>query len=442
MGSGALAQVRHEKKDVVVGPIRDRILELRRVRASELRPNPLNWRTHPERQRAALRGLLAEIGFADALLARETEDGALELIDGHLRAETTPDAEVPVLILDVDEAEAAKLLATVDPLSAMAEAEPEALQTLLSSFEIESSAVRTMLDALAKEAGVEIEKHLAALDSGPEIGRADELREKWGVERGQLWRIGRHRLLCGDSTSRADVERLMDGQRAVLFATDPPYLVDYDGTNHPGTKVSRNRPSLNKDWSESYRDFDRSDQGDGLYDGFVSVVLEVAIRENAAWYCWHASRRQAMVEAVWERHGAFVHQQIIWTKERPVLTRSWYLWQHEPCFFGWVKGKKPPKGAGATPLSSVWALPSISRSEDIDHPTPKPVECFAIPMLQHTDEGDVCYEPFSGSGTQIVAAEQTGRRCFAMELAPEFVAVTLERLAGLKLTPELEEPSR
>jgi len=100
--------------------VRDRIKELRRVKASQLHPNPRNWRTHPQPQQDALRGLLAEVGFADALLARQREDGELELIDGHLRAETTPDQMVPVLVLDVSADEAAKILATHDPLASMA----------------------------------------------------------------------------------------------------------------------------------------------------------------------------------------------------------------------------------------------------------------------------------------------------------------------------------
>ncbi len=286
-----------------------------------------------------------------------------------------------------------------------------------------------MLDRLAKEYGVLAVGPASNVDAEPQIGRADELRKKWGTELGQLWILGDHRLLCGDSTSPADVTRLMNGEKAVLFATDPPYLVDYTGENHPGTKASQDRPSLNKDWSSSYRDFDGSEQGDGLYDGFIKVAVEIAIREDAAWYCWHASRRQAMVEAAWEKHGAFVHQQVLWCKDRAILTRSWYLWQHEPCFFGWVRGKKPPKNVAASPLSTVWSLPSVSRSEDIDHPTIKPVEVFAIPMRQHTEPGDICYEPFSGSGTQIVAAEQTRRRCYAMEVAPEFLAVGIQRWA-------------
>ena len=406
--------------------IRDRVVELRRVPARDLLPDPRNWRTHPKAQREALQGLLSEVGYAGALLARETDKG-LMLIDGHLRAETTPDTEVPVLVLDVDEREAVMLLASLDPLSAMAGADDQRLAEILRSVETSSEAVQNMFDRLAKENGILSVGQVSDVDAEPQIGRADELRKQWGSELGQLWLLGDHRLLCGDSTSRPDVQRLMNGERAILFASDPPYLVDYDGTNHPGTKVSKNRESLNKDWSGSYRDFDRSEEGDGLYDGFIGVAVDIAIREDAAWYCWHASRRQAMVEAAWERHGAFVHQQVVWSKDRGILTRSWFLWRHEPCFFGWLRGKKPPKNIAATPLSSVWELPSIARTEDVDHPTPKPVECFTIPMLQHTVEGDVCYEPFSGSGTQVIAAERTGRRCFAMEIAPEFVAVALQR---------------
>jgi hypothetical protein len=131
--------------------IRDRIKELRRVRAAELRPNPRNWRTHPSEQQDALRGVLAEVGYADALLARELPDGSLMLVDGHLRAETTPDAIVPVLVLDVDEQEADKILLTHDPLSAMATVSHERLRTLLTHVETESDAVRAMLERLAEE---------------------------------------------------------------------------------------------------------------------------------------------------------------------------------------------------------------------------------------------------------------------------------------------------
>ncbi len=133
--------------------IRDRIKELRRVPASQLLPNPLNWRTHPRRQQDALRGILAEVGYADALLARETPAGGLMLIDGHLRAETTPDALVPVLILDVDEAEAAKILATLDPLAAMAQADAGRLDRLLREVDTKNEALQELLARLADENG-------------------------------------------------------------------------------------------------------------------------------------------------------------------------------------------------------------------------------------------------------------------------------------------------
>lgn len=128
--------------------IRDRIRELRRAPARELRPNPRNWRTHPQRQQDALRGVLAEIGYADALLARELPDGTLELIDGHLRAEITPDEDVPVLVLDLDEREAAMLLALHDPLAALAEANEELLHDLLGQVETENAAVQALLDEM------------------------------------------------------------------------------------------------------------------------------------------------------------------------------------------------------------------------------------------------------------------------------------------------------
>jgi DNA modification methylase len=235
---------------------------------------------------------------------------------------------------------------------------------------------------------------------------------------GDLWILGDHRLLCGDSTSHDDVRRLMNGERAILFATDPPYLVDYDGSNHP---------TRNKDWSQSYGvTWDDSSQGAELYDGFIAAAVAEAITDDAAWYCWHASRRQAMLEACWEKAGAFVHQQIIWVKDRGVLTRSHYLWKHEPCFMGWRRPNRPPKVAEQT-LPSTWEMPSFAKDERPDHPTPKPLDAFGIPMRQHVARGGLCYEPFSGSGSQIMAGEANGRRVFAMEISPAYVDVAVER---------------
>ena len=212
--------------------IRDRIKELRRVKARELLRNPKNWRTHPAAQAHALRALLSEIGYADALIARELADGKLQLIDGHLRAETTPDEEVPVLVLDVTAEEADKLLLTLDPLAAMAEADSARLQGLLETVRTDDEALRELLRRTAGERLWRI-LHPQEVDEvavAPE--RADELQAKWGTERGQLWKIEEHRLLCGDCLDRAAVERLWSypgAQRIRLIWTDAPYGVDYAG---------------------------------------------------------------------------------------------------------------------------------------------------------------------------------------------------------------------
>jgi hypothetical protein len=136
--------------------IRDRIKELRRVKASELRPNPRNWRSHPQAQQDALRGVLAEVGWADAALAREEPGGDLVLLDGHLRGDVAGDEEIPVLVLDVTAEEGDKILATLDPLAAMAEADGQKLGELLASIETENEGLQSVLDGLASEHGIDL----------------------------------------------------------------------------------------------------------------------------------------------------------------------------------------------------------------------------------------------------------------------------------------------
>src|SRR5229473_3181731 len=159
--------------------IRDRIKELRRVKAYKLIPNPKNWRVHPKAQRDALRGLLAEVGYADALLARELADGRLMLIDGHLRAEMNPDALVPVLVLDVTEEEADKLLLSLDPLAAMAESDSERIKALLATVRTNSPAVEELFKRTAGNRLWEVLHPDEVKEAEVSPVRADELREKW-----------------------------------------------------------------------------------------------------------------------------------------------------------------------------------------------------------------------------------------------------------------------
>lgn len=380
-------------------------------------PYARNARTHSEAQVAEIAGSIREFGFVNPVLIGE--DGTL--IAGHgrvLAARLLGMETVPTITLAGLSDTQRRALVLADNRIALNAGWDEALLAL------------EMADL--KEAGVdlgitgfedgELDRLLAGTEgeeegSTPPVVIPEPPRNP--VSRtGDLWILGDHRLLCGDSTSHDDVRRLMNGERAVLFATDPPYLVDYDGSNHP---------TRNKDWSASYgTTWDDSSQGAELYDGFIAAAVAEAITEDAAWYCWHASRRQAMLEECWEKAGAFVHQQIIWVKDRGVLTRSHYLWKHEPCFMGWRRPNRPPKVAEET-LPSTWEMPSFAKQERPDHPTPKPLDAFGIPMRQHVARGGLCYEPFSGSGSQIMAGEANGRRVFAMEISPAYVDVAVER---------------
>ena len=164
--------------------IRDRIKEFRRVPARDLLPNPKNWRVHPEAQANALRGILADVGYVDALLVRENGNGRLVIIDGHLRAETTPDMEVPVLVLDVTEEEGDKILATFDPLGAMADADSEKLEALLSEIETDSEDLQEMLDELAVESGIvppniEFKEYDESVADDVEFHECPKCNHKW-----------------------------------------------------------------------------------------------------------------------------------------------------------------------------------------------------------------------------------------------------------------------
>lgn len=407
-------------------------------------PHPRNYNRHPEAQIGRIRASLRKFGQVRNIVVWQQYFVAGHGVAEAAMAEGWPTLRANVIPADWPEELVLAYLTADNELGRLSDPDEAALVALLQEsrqfdeelFEAIGYDDKRFEELLGRIRNSDEPQVLE--DAPAPLDKAEELRAKWSVEPGQLWAMGEQRLICGDCTDPAVVKRLMGGERAILFATDPPYLVDYDGNNHPHKWGEVDK---NKDWSKTYKDWDKATQGDGLYDGFVAVAIEEAILTNAAWYCWHASRRQAALEAVWEKHGAFVHQQIIWVKDRPVLTRSFYMWRHEPCFFGWVRGKEPPRRAEDYP-HSVWEIPTIAPGTETLHPTSKPLELFAIPIRQHTLPGEICYEPFSGSGSQIIACEQLGRRCRAVEISPEYVAVALERWSLLtQKEPALLEPA-
>lgn len=249
-------------------------------------------------------------------------------------------------------------------------------------------------------------------------------------QRGDIWLLDKHRLMCGDSTNADDVCRLMNGKKAALFATDPPYLVDYNCDNSPVTDTDyskRYRSIRNREKSvESANVTWDKEENDKLYSKFIDTSISHAIMPNAAWYCWHAGKKQGMLEDEWSRVNVIVHQQIIWVKTRAALTYSHYMWQHEPCLFGWIKNNKPPR-VSKKYLSTVWHCESVGKDIARLYPTSKPIKLFATPMEQHLSPDDICYEPFSGSGSQIIAGETMNRAVYAMEIEPKYVDATIRR---------------
>lgn len=238
---------------------------------------------------------------------------------------------------------------------------------------------------------------------------------------GDLWALGDHRLLCGDSTRAEDVERVLGGERATLLSTDPPYCVNYTGNDRP---IHDGKPS-GKDWSAVYREVDIKDLG-AFLDGIFSACLPL-IEPSAAIYVWHAHVQQPTIAAAFERHELLLHQVIVWVKPTATFGHCYYRWRHEPCAFGWRRGHRPEHGHGA--LETVWEIDWEGKQRVVgnEHPTQKPVRLFEIPMEQHTEPGAIVLEPFSGSGSQLIAAEKLNRRCRAIEIAPAFVDVAVRR---------------
>jgi len=238
---------------------------------------------------------------------------------------------------------------------------------------------------------------------------------------GAVWILGTHRLVCGDCTDAAIVAKCLNGVRPHLMVTDPPYGVEYD-------PAWRNDAGVNKQRRDAVANDDRADWSEAwaLFPGSVA-------------YIWHAGKHASTVQQSLERADFEIRSQIIWAKNRFALSRGHYHWQHEPCWYA-VKGET--NWAGDRSQSTLWSV--NVEILDTNHGTQKPVECMRRPILNNSSPGQAVYEPFSGSGTTIIACEQTGRTCHAIELSPAYVDLATKRWqdytgqkAALEATGEL-----
>ncbi len=396
-------------------PWRSRITGSGTIKVAEARPHALNFRLHPHGRSQALAASLDQVGWVQQIVVNTTTGN---LIDGHLRVELARqrgEAELPCLFVELEPDEERLVLASLDPIGAMATADQAKLSELLVSIDSQDEQVRTLIEQIVRQ------EHLV-LPAAAGLADPDEVPEPPAepVSRpGDLWLLGDHRLLCGDSTKAEDVQRLMAGERAGLMATDPPYLVDYQGGAHPTSEANKGAATKDKHW-DSYIDHEHSV---AFYVEFLRAALDCALTEDAAVYQAFGIMRTEVIWQSWREAGLLPHQVLVWVKSRSVLTYSHYMWNYEPLMYGWREGHmpaaKPPADAKA-----VWEIGSaIEDGAGSVHPTMKPVELIRRPIGYHTAPGDLLYEPFSGSGT----CQQLGRRCYALELSPAFVDVAVRR---------------
>jgi DNA modification methylase len=402
---------------------RNRIIGHGEEDPEKLLANPKNWRIHPEAQQDALRGVLAEVGWVqDTIVNKRTGF----VVDGHARVALaiTAKERVPVVYVDLSEKEEALVLATLDPLSAMAVPDEDLLAELLGGLEVGDEAVQALLDELGS-------KHVKRGQTDPDECPATPATPV--TRPGDLWLCGPHRVLCGDATDADAVGLLLGDREPPLMVTDPPYGIELDSEWRDRAGLNGCGPaeaSYMKHRTEGHTETTISGDTRADWSGAFELVPSLQ-----AAYVWHASVFTREVLDGLLRIGFLYPQQIIWNKGRTVLTRTHYWYQHEPCWY--VRKKNAPWFGKAGENSTVWDSPSPkfimggSGEEKFDHPTQKPVALCTRPILNHTKRGGLVYEPFLGSGSTLAAAELASRICCGLELDPKYVDVIVQRWQGL-----------
>jgi DNA modification methylase len=264
---------------------------------------------------------------------------------------------------------------------------------------------------------------LAALFTEPTAGNTDpddvpEVQPDPVTEPGDVWLLGSHRLVCGDSTDADTVAKALNGVKPHLMVTDPPYGVEYNAGWRNEAMPAKNDPKRWKDSSGRAVGKVQNDTRADWREAWALFPGDVA-------YVWHAGLYAGVVADSLAASGFALRSQIIWAKSNFAIGRGDYHWHHEPCWYA-VKESRKGHWAGDRKQTTLWQIPKPAKSET-GHSTQKPVECMKRPIENNSSPGQAVYEPFSGSGTTIIAAEMTGRACHAIELSPEYCDVAVRR---------------
>ena len=378
-------------------------VEQRKIEA--LIPYVNNSRTHSDEQVAQIAASVREFGWTNPILV----DGQNGIIAGHGRlaaARKLGLTEVPVIVLDhLSDAQKKALVIADNKLASNAGWDDEMLRLELGDLQkMGFDATLTGFSTDELDALLNVIENTDGLTDEDDVPEAPE---EPTTQLGDVWILGKHRLMCGDSTSIDDMQKLTDNQLVDMWLTDPPYNVAYEG----GTGLTIQNDDMGDD---QFRQF--------LRDAYVTA--DTVLKPGAVFYIWHADSEGYNFRGAAKDAGWKIRQCLIWKKSSLVMGRQDYHWKHEPCLYGWKEG------AGhlwAADRKQTTILEFDKPSRNGEHPTMKPVGLFEYQMLNNTKGGDIVLDSFGGSGTTIIAAEKNGRRGYLMELDPKYCDVIVKR---------------
>lgn len=400
----------------------------------QLLANPLNFRRHPAHQKKAMTGVLSEIGWIQDVIVNKVTG---HIIDGHLRVELAMQRseKVPVKYVELSEHEEKIALASIDPIGALAEQDQAMLDDLIEDIgTVEDDDLSAFLDSMLSDG--------TDMDEAEEEGLIDDdecpdAPAESVIKAGDVFILGDHRVICGDSTNMDDIDKLMAGDQADMLWIDPHYNVDYTGSD--GKKIDND----NMDDS-AFRQF--------LRDLFSSCAA--VMKAGSPFYIAHADSEGYNFRGAAQESGLDVKQCLIWVKNSFVIGRQDHQWQHEPILYGWKPGaahKWYGEFNKSTVIDEQPKVNDLDRSELMnlvrelrntlattviredkpkangDHPTMKPIRLIGLHLKNSTRRGDVVIDFCGGSGSTLIACEKLGRKARLCELSPTYAQVIVER---------------
>ena len=384
-------------------------MEILKLKISDLKQHPKNPRKHPKELLERLKRSIEEYGFTNPVLVSKDN----KILAGHARCKAAKElgiSEVPVIRLDFEGAKADAYVIIDNKLNELSEWDIPLLESLIKDIEKSDFDVTltgfdlTEIDELFSKSDDKEGK-----DDGYDVTKA--LEEASFVNQGDVWILGKHRLLCGDATNSEDVKALMDGKKANLILTDPPYNVGFESAN--GLKIKNDKQD-----SEKFYNF--------LLSSFKNMASSLA--DGGSAYIFHADTeglnfRKAFIDAGFHLSGV-----CIWEKNSFVMGRSPYQWGHEPILYGWLKTGKHKWYAGRAE-STIWRYDKPKKNAD--HPTMKPIPLLCYPIKNSSAVNSIVLDTFGGSGSTLMACEQMDRICCTMELDPKYASVIVRRYIEL-----------